>query len=100
MTNKTFAADKVLAALHAADFLRLPADGAISAAYPFSTVATPHMVLSAGLIRGSQLCHSVSSLDLPDGVDPVRPDFETDDPTDGRACGKVMAGRAAVVRFW
>lgn len=43
---------------------------------------------------------SVSGLDLPDGVDPVRLDFETDDPTDGRACGEVMAGPAAVVRFW
>jgi hypothetical protein len=34
----------VLALLHAADFLRLDAAGAISAAYPFSAVPTPHVV--------------------------------------------------------
>ena len=33
----------VLALLHAADFLRLDAAGAISAAYPFSAVPTPHV---------------------------------------------------------
>jgi hypothetical protein len=36
--------DEVLAALHAADFLRLRADGSIDAAYPFSAVPTPHVV--------------------------------------------------------
>jgi hypothetical protein len=39
-----FTADNVLAALHAADFLRLRADGVIGAAYPFSAVPTPHVV--------------------------------------------------------
>jgi hypothetical protein len=34
----------VLALLHTADFLRLEPGGAISAAYPFSAVATPHIV--------------------------------------------------------
>ena len=35
---------EVLARLHAADFLRLDAAGAISAAYPFSAAPTPHIV--------------------------------------------------------
>jgi hypothetical protein len=39
-----FAADDVLAVLHAADFLRLRADGTIGAAYPFSAVPTRHVV--------------------------------------------------------
>ena len=34
--------------LHAADFLRLDAGGAISAAYPFSPAPTPHLVTISG----------------------------------------------------
>jgi hypothetical protein len=39
---------EVMRQLHAADFLRLDADGAISAAYPFSPAPTPHLVTISG----------------------------------------------------
>jgi hypothetical protein len=39
---------EVMRQLHAADFLRLDAGGAISAAYPFSPVPTPHLVTISG----------------------------------------------------
>lgn len=39
---------EVMWQLHAADFLRLDARGAISAAYPFSATPTPHLVTISG----------------------------------------------------
>ena len=39
---------EVMRQLHAADFLRLDAGGAISAAYPFSPAPTPHLVTISG----------------------------------------------------
>jgi hypothetical protein len=39
---------EVMRQLHAADFLRLDACGAISAAYPFSPAPTPHLVTISG----------------------------------------------------
>ena len=42
--------------LHAADFLRLDACGAISAAYPFSPAPTPHLVTISGGPRVYSMC--------------------------------------------
>ncbi|GGL55007.1 organomercurial lyase [Planomonospora parontospora] len=44
----TTTGDRALAQLHAADFLRLDARGAISAVYPFSPAPTPHRVRISG----------------------------------------------------
>jgi Alkylmercury lyase len=42
--------------LHAADFLRLDACGAISAAYPFSPAPTPHLVTISGGPQVYSMC--------------------------------------------
>lgn len=47
---------EVMRQLHAADFLRLDACGAISAAYPFSPVATPHLVTIQGGPQVFSMC--------------------------------------------
>jgi len=49
-------AGAVLAALHAADFLQLAADGQIRAAYPFSAVPTRHLVQLDGGARVYAMC--------------------------------------------
>jgi hypothetical protein len=47
---------EVMRRLHAADFLRLDAGGAISAAYPFSPIPTPHRVTISGGPRVYAMC--------------------------------------------
>ena len=47
---------EVMRQLHAADFLRLDACGAISAAYPFSPAPTPHLVTISGGPQVYSMC--------------------------------------------
>jgi hypothetical protein len=47
---------EVMRQLHAADFLRLDASGAISAAYPFSPTPTPHLVTISGGPQVYSMC--------------------------------------------
>lgn len=50
---------QVMRALHAEDFLRLDADGAISAAYPFSATPTAHRVT----VHGGPTVHAMCAVD-------------------------------------